>query len=859
MSLERYRQKRNFDQTPEPDPGSGRGADRSRKPDRFVIHKHGASTLHFDLRLEHDGVLKCWAIPRGPSIDPATRRLAVQTEDHPVSYLDFEGVIPEGNYGAGPMMIWDAGTWTGRDSFDQGLREGSCSIELQGHRLKGRWKLIRTGGLDSDQWLMIRKKDTSDLNHVTGSPREPTITQRTSLVSGKTLKQLTADPTTSAPPSSAASQPPAQRPSDQIPSGPTLDQLPDIQPMLPTPVERPPEGDNWLHELKLDGYRMQIRLAADGVQLLTRNGIDWTDRLNVIADDLAGLRIISGILDGELVALDSQGRADFGALQAAFRNNQTGALVLFVFDLLYLNGTRLTEEPLLKRKQQLEPIVRSADLPRVQYLDHTFHSGAAFLQQCAARDLEGVVSKRSDKPYRGGRTRYWVKTKCHYEDRFVIGGFARSADAVGGLGAIAVGYRSPDGGLVECGKVGGGWTEATGQALIERLEKQIRSDCPFDRCPEGDLTWVVPNVVVSLSFGGTTRDGRLRHAKLLTVHNALPVESTTRQTVRSEFAPRHASPEPTMTGRPSLSKQMRASGPQSDPTSGGASLAEALAGLEMKITSPDRVLFPDATITKAETIGYLVQVSRWILPHLRDRPVSLVRCPQGIGGESFFQRHPRPGTPAPIRRLPLPEETRSYLHIEDLAGLIAAAQMNVIEFHPWGSRRDRIDRPDRLVFDLDPDSTVVWPQVIDAAWIVRETLDRRGLRSFVKTTGGHGLHVVVPIERRYDWDRAAAWCRSVARQIAADSDDRFTTQSSKKLRQGKIYLDHLRNRRGATAIAPYSLRARRGAPVAVPLAWDELSQTESSADWTMRTLPDRLRTLAEDPWEELATVRQRLK
>ena len=862
MSLQRYQQKRRFDVTPEPAGGAETGG---APESRFVIQKHAARRLHFDLRLEVDGVLKSWAVPKGPSLNPAQKRLAVEVEDHPLQYADFEGNIPAGQYGAGSVIVWDHGTWTSLQPAAKALAAGKLKFQLHGHRLRGGWSLVRTGGNAAGKqpsWLLIKERDEHAI--AAGDP-EPVDTYRTSVLSERTLQQVDAgkprqgNRRSRGPRGSGASSAAARGQS------PRLDQLPPAgEPKLPRLVDHPPAGPGWVHELKLDGYRMQARVAGGQVQLLTRNRQDWTDRLPQVADALSALDVSSAIFDGELVALEPSGATDFSALQSAFRDGRTGQLVLFLFDMLYLNGQPLTDRPLSERKATLQPIIRTAGAGRLQFLDHIVGSGRELLDQCRVRGLEGIVSKRHDRGYRGGRADDWLKCKCRYREPFVVGGFTESKTSAGSLAALLVGYYRPTGELEYAGRIGTGWSQDQAQRMLAALKPTRTELSPFDD-PEADgeaaVRWVRPQMVVEGAFGGWTASGRLRHASLVDVLRDRVAQSVIRSSLTVDHPPGDpepaggsdpaGDPDPAGDRKPLGESQQHGGVDRADP--------QVLRALQAaRLSSADRVLYPEAGYTKLQIAAYFTQVSQWILPHLQQRPVTLVRCPSGIGEECFYQKHAKPGTPAQLRRVRIKDDEQHYLVVDDLAGLLAVAQMNVLELHPWGCRRDRLDRPDRLIFDLDPDPTVSWSDTVAAAWQVRERLEAVGLRSFVKTTGGKGLHLTVPIARRYCWDRAHQFTKNVAEELAGRYPRQFVATMSKQARRGRIFIDFHRNRRGATAIGPYSPRARRGAPVATPLAWHELTAELAPERLTIESVPARLATLSEDPWAELPGLRQSL-
>jgi bifunctional non-homologous end joining protein LigD len=811
MKLQKYRSKRDFSVTSEPS-----GADwqtTASRPKTFVIQKHHASRLHYDFRLEIDGVLKSWAVPKGPSLNPSTRRLAVQTEDHPLEYANFEGIIPAGQYGAGKVIIWDRGTWSHESDDDGSVGIGRLEFTLHGQRLNGKWNLVRTQSKESpSQWLMIKVDD-----EYADTKSEVTTKYTTSIVSGLEIDQL----------------------ETRLPSF--------IEPKLPTLVTDSPSGDLWIHELKLDGYRMQAHWNSGNFRLLTRSGKDWANRYAVVSEMLADLNFDATIIDGELVALDAHGRSDFSALQA-FANEDASTLAFFAFDLLFLNGADVRHLPLLHRKAKLASLLEREEVKaatRIQYLDHLIGDPKPLRQQCENLSLEGVVSKRHDRPYISGRGPDWVKVKNRFREHFVVAGY--EMDQSDNLSSLLVGVYE-DSRLIFAGRVGTGWDQATGASLIRELAAGKQRSKPFagdvppsSKRGSAKLAWTEPKLVVTVDFAGWTDRDLLRQAAFRRIEEGLPVDHVNRpdcQTLASNLA------------------EMGQIDVKGDKKDEAASAPHFAINLASGVTSPNRVLFPDDAITKTDLVAYLYQVGQWMLPHLKNRPLSLVRCPNGIGSESYFQRHPQPGLPNEISRIP-GEDQESLLSVDSLPGLLATAQISAIELHPWNCRKDNMHKPDQIVVDLDPDPSMVWSIVVDAALRVRDFLTRCSLKAFVKTTGGKGLHIVVPISRRYGWKRSFEFTKSLAESLEQQHPSLFVSSMAKVKRKRKVYLDYHRNRRGATAVAPYSIRARTSAPVSTPVSWSELPNVVPDL-FTIKSVPERLRRLSHDPWEGMLRLRQSL-
>jgi bifunctional non-homologous end joining protein LigD len=811
-SLERYRAKRDFTKTREPPGGKVTPA-----TSVFVVQKHAARRLHYDLRLQFGDTLRSWAVPQGPSLDPKVRRLAVHVEDHPLEYADFEKPIPKGQYGAGAMIVWDRGSWVPMGDPETDYQKGTLKFRLSGEKLGGGWTLVRLKpkeGERGDNWLLIKERDP----HARPGHGDDLLTERPeSVLSGRRVEELLEDQKPSAP----APERKARRIRPSALHGAVKAPLPDqVRPQLATPAARVPEGEEWLHEIKLDGYRTLARIDAGAVRLLTRTGQDWTDRYGLLAKAFAALPCKQALIDGEIVVQDEGGIASFAALQDALAEGRTQELTCFAFDLLHLDGYDLTAVPLLERKRALatllEPVVSPTSA--LQLSEHVRGEGRAFFEQASRLGLEGVISKQADAPYQQTRTRSWLKIKCRQSDEFLIVGYNPS-EVAGGIGALLL-AEAEDGGLRYVGRVGTGFAMAEMKRLHAKLEalrtRQPAVALPLEEKRKG-MVWVRPALIAEVEYGNRTADGILRHA----VYKGLRADKNAGGGVPS-------------TAKPERKRYV------SD-----ADLAA------IWVTNPDREMFARGGPSKLELALYYARVGDWMLPELIGRPVSLVRCPTGKAADCFFQRHALSGMPEVVKTIPLKEgegETGDYLYLEDARGLLSLAQFGAVEFHSWGCRVDRPEHPDRIIFDLDPDEGLPWRQVVDAAFEVRAALAGLGLVPFVKTTGGKGLHVVVPLLRRQGWEAVRRFCETFARQMAAAAPRRFTANMSKQQRRGRIYLDYLRNVRGATAAAAYSLRARPGVPASTPLDWNELAAIDDPADLNYLTVPERLAERSVDPW-----------
>jgi bifunctional non-homologous end joining protein LigD len=876
--LQRYDAKRDFARTPEP---SGR-AEATLPDDLFVVQKHAARRLHYDFRLALDGVLKSWAVTRGPSLDPRAKRLAVHVEDHPMSYGDFEGIIPAGQYGGGTVMVWDRGTWEPVGDPHEGYRAGKLKFRLHGTKLQGGWTLVRMRPRQSergDNWLLIKEQD--EAAHP-GAADEVTETETQSVATGRSLDEIARDrdrvhgsnraaESAAAPGKTTAKEKPAAAKKPAARKQPTRkpvarqgraasrpgDPLPAfVPPELATSVDHPPAGEGWLHEVKLDGYRTLCRLERGSVRMLTRTGLDWTERFAPLARAGTALAVETALVDGEIVVLDEQGVSSFAGLQAALKAGELDRLLYFAFDLLHLDGRDLRGEPLETRKALLRPLVEKLGAASGwRYSEHFDSDAALFYRQVCRLNLEGMVSKRRDAPYVPGRGRDWLKAKCRQQQEFVVGGYTEPTDAARGLASLLLGYYE-DGKLIYAGRVGTGFTDRSGTELRRRLDAMRRDKPPFDRIARADARdarWVEPRLVAAVEFATWTSDKRVRQASFQGLREDKPAGE-----VRREL-PEHVPDEATAGDPPKPARKGRAVAAKAKPQPAARAGGDSFAGIA--ITHPDRVVYEGQGVTKRDLAAYYQAIAGWILPHAGDRPLSLVRCPAGPGRSCFFQKHGREGFSERIREVMITEKsgTRPYMVVLDPTGLVSLVQMGVLEIHPWGSRADDIEHPDRIVMDLDPGEDVPWPRLAATAREVRERLSGLGLESFLKTTGGKGLHVTIPIDRRHDWDTVKGFAKGLADAMAADSPDAYVAVMSKARRRGRIFVDYLRNGRGATAIAPYSTRARPGATVATPLAWEELTDTLDPAAFTVATVPERLSARGfRDPWAEIGRVRQSL-
>lgn len=854
--LSTYQGKRNFNKTREP---SGNVEIKPSNRLRFVIQKHDATRLHYDLRLELDGVFKSWAVTRGPSLDPADKRLAVEVEDHPLDYGDFEGTIPQGEYGGGTVMLWDRGYWEpeGDLSPEKAIDKGDLKFTLHGDRLQGSFVLVRMktdrDGGKRTNWLMIKHQDDHAVSRNGGAILNR---EKTSVASGRDMATIEAgkgrkpkpfmlsapvmgaDAVWDSSEGLAAQERKDRQRGRTAKSGRTAaTAMPEFfPPQLCKSQDRPPSASGWLHEIKFDGYRVQMRVEAQEVQLRTRKGLDWTKRFKQIATDAADLADV--IIDGEICALDDNGAPDFAALQAALSEGKTEDLVYFAFDLLYADGQDLRQLPLDQRKSRLER--RLADAKpgmRIRYVDHFETGGDAVLRSACRLSLEGIVSKKADAPYQSGRSDSWVKSKCRAGHEVVIGGYATTSGRFRSL--LAGVYRGEH--FVYVGRVGTGFGGGRSRMLLDTLRPLHRARSPFTGIgapnKTADIHWVKPEQVAEIEFAGWTADGQVRQAAFKGLREDKPaVEVTT--------------DEPSPTDQPTPTAE-----PERKPgATAGRSKGAKAEVMGVLISNPDKALWPDEEkpVTKLDLAQYHEAVGEWLITHVRGRPCSVIRAPDGIDKQQFFQRHAMPGTSNLLELVTVSGDKKPYLQVDRIEALAALAQVAALELHPWNCQPGEPDLPGRLVFDLDPGPDVAFSTVVETARAFRDRLDALGLVSFCKTTGGKGLHVVTPLKRTRGkspgWDEAKDFARRLCEQMAEEKPDLYLTKMAKKLRNGRIFLDYLRNDRMATAVAPLSPRARQGATVSMPLTWGQVKSDLDPQRFTIRTVPTLL--VKSDAWSE---------
>lgn len=828
MGLSRYNEKRDFSKTPEP-----QGKQSNENCHLFIIQKHAASHLHYDFRLELDGVLKSWAVPKGPSLDPKVKRLAMQVEDHPIQYGHFEGVIPKGQYGGGTVMLWDKGTWESLDETPYAAyKKGHLRFILHAEKLKGRWDLIRFK--DEKHWFLIKHKD----KFAQAQEKYDISSLDKSVVSNYTMEEIAHnyDRTWSI---AGEQQVTSKRKIKKqpkatitLPSTLDLSEFPEfISPQLATLVDKTPSGAQWLHEIKLDGYRILAYKNNSEINLKSRNNNLWDSIFPSIVEAVSRLPFKQIILDGEVVVLDEHGCSDFQLLQNSLKNNKKASFTYFVFDILYFNGHDLRDLPLLERKAILKNIL-SADIPLLHYNDHLIKEGKELYQYSCNHALEGVISKLGSARYSSKRSKDWLKIKCLKRQEFVIGGYTVAKGARSHFGSLFLGVYNKQGTLDFIGNVGTGFTEKSLSEINKQLQEHQSSKNPFNSKPPGYTTalWLEPSLVCEVEFTEWTREGHIRHPSF----KGIRLDKNASDVIREKETPLEEIKKSNI----------------------DAKNAEA----PFVITHPDKILYPEDKITKKELLTYYDAISDHILPYISLRPLTLVRCPSNYN-KCFYQRHFNESTPDTLTpfKAPSDKEDECLIYLNAREGLLSLVQMGVLEIHPWGSRINHLEQPDTLILDLDPAADVPWKQVVTAAIEIRDHLDQYHLKSFVKSTGGKGLHVVIPILPEYDWDTIKEFTHTFVKFLEQLKPNQYTSTMTKSKRAGKIFVDYLRNQRTATAIGVYSTRARPHAPVSTPLAWDELSDRIGENSYTIKTLPRRLEQLKEDPWNDYWLLKQSLR
>ncbi|HEY1768590.1 MAG TPA: DNA ligase D [Terracidiphilus sp.] len=895
--LERYRAMRDFHVTREPSGNGKASAASSAVKLPFMVQKHAATRLHYDFRLGWHGVLKSWAVTKGPSYNPSDKRLAVQVEDHPMEYGGFEGTIPKGQYGGGTVMVWDYGEWAPLDDADRGLAQGHLKFELYGKKLQGRWALVRMHGHgerpDKPNWLLIKDRD-----EFARQDSDAAITEEApdSAMTGRSIGQIAQSADTvwdskkglrgaTAPKEGAKRQktpaprngsavkahPAARRRKNVEASGPREKFPGFIRPQLALQSATAPTGPGWLHELKLDGYRIQIHIRSRSFRtrtqreatLLTRKGLNWTERMPDIARAASELPVEDAILDGEVVALNDKGIASFADLQAAFQEGQQRFLVYFAFDLLHLNGRNTRELPLAERQELLAALLApSNDNSLLRFSEHFLADGPKVFQHACHLGAEGIVSKLAAQKYTPGRGDGWLKTKCVQEQELVIGGFTLPSKGGRGIGALLLGYYR-EGKLIYAGRCGTGFTDRARRTMRNQLDRLSRKESPFAQMPGGagrGAQWVKPELVAQIAFATWTRDNLVRQASFKGLREDKPAREVVREV---PAAPQPAAIKPSAVKRPSreISSGKSAAERKNAAPTQKQNGKDSTVAAQFHISHPERILDPASGMTKLVLAEYYLGVAERMLPHVADRPLSVVRCPEGSGKPCFFQKHVGRGLPPGVNSIPVrnrkTEVKEDYLTLNSEEGLAGMAQMGVLEIHPWGSRNETLDQPDRIIFDLDPDTGIAWSTLAESAADLRKRLKKIGLVSFLKSTGGKGLHVVVPIEPQFEWPVIKKFSHELVVEMEAQQPTLYLTKMSKAERKNRIFLDYLRNDREATAIAPFSPRARSGAPVAMTLGWNEL-KSASAPKYRVVDFEDWRSRLTRDPWKEMAKTSQHL-
>ena len=840
MALDEYNRKRDFAATPEPGgeakPTGKRG---QRHALQYCIQKHDATRLHYDFRLELDGTLKSWAVPKGPSLDPKSRRLAVHVEDHPLDYATFEGTIPAGHYGAGDVIVWDRGIWIPQGDPEEGYRKGKLKFALEGEKLSGTWNLVRTrmeGG--KEQWFLIKSNDESARPE---SEYDIVREQPDSVLSDRTLiprKRGKAKLEVDAKPVKTPLARRARKKADQVTlSGAKAAALPEsIKPQLATLVESVPDGD-WRYEVKFDGYRIMARIDSGKVQLFTRNGHDWTAKMPQQAEALAALGLESAWLDGEVVVPNEDGTPDFQALQNAFEVGRSGTIVYYLFDLPYLNGMDLREVPLEERRAALSQVLEHNDNDLLRFSADFTEQPESVLESACQMKLEGLIGKRAGSTYVSKRSSSWVKIKCKNRQEFIIVGYTDPKGARSGFGALLLGLHDEAGALHYAGKVGTGFNQVTLKSLHAKLKALEVDKSPLAKAPPAadvrGAHWLKPELMCEVAFAEMTRQGVIRHSVFHGLRSDKPAQAITHE-------------------RPAKAATTG---------SGKAAASTANSAGKIKISNPERIIDKTIGATKMELARFYAEVAPWALPHLRHRPLALVRAPEGIDGELFFQKHTEKLSIPHITQLDtaLFPDHAALMTIDTPEALVSAAQMGTIELHTWNAVAPVLDHPDRFVLDLDPDPALPWKRMVEATQLTQTLLDEIGLQSFLKTSGGKGLHILVPLEPVHDWAEVKAFSQAIAQYMAKLMPQHFSAVSGPKNRVGRIFIDYLRNSQGASTVAAYSVRAREGLGVSVPIHRDELADLKGANLWTIRNLMPRLEEQGDDdPWAGIDATGQRI-
>ncbi|AVX89861.1 DNA ligase D [Pseudomonas sp. VE 196-7] len=844
-NLDDYNRMRDFSATSEPAAIKRRGRSKGTEHAlQFCIQKHDASHLHYDFRLELDGALKSWAVPKGPSLDPRVKRLAVHVEDHPLDYATFEGSIPEGHYGAGEVIVWDRGVWIPQEDPAKAYAKGKLKFELQGEKLSGLWNLVRTHMPGKkENWFLIKHQDSAarpqdDYDVLSAEPHS-VLSERT-LISKPKLAAEQAKPVQKAPakPRKTASATLTGARKAKLPA--------QLKPELATLVDSAPEGQ-WSYEIKFDGYRIMARIDHDQVQLFTRNGHDWTHKLPQQAQALAELGLESAWLDGEMVVANEHGVPDFQALQNAFEAGSSGSIMYYLFDMPYLNGVDLREVPVEERRAALSTVLGGHEQPLLRFSEAFDETPDALLNSACQMQMEGLIGKRLGSPYVSRRSSDWIKLKCKHRQEFVVVGYTDPKGARSAFGALLLGLHDRDSGeLRYAGKVGTGFNDTTLKSILAQLKPLQVKKAAVVNPPSGfdakGVHWLKPNLLAEVAFAEMTKDGSVRHAVFHGLRNDKPAKAITEE--RAKPVKTSAKATPSKKAAPAKKKAEAA------PSQLG------LASGKVRITHPDRVIDAVSGTTKMQLAEYYASVAEWILPQLKDRPVALVRAPDGIAGELFFQKNAERLAIPGITTLDKEVTGQPVMLINNAEALIGAVQMSTVELHTWNATTIDLDKPDRFVLDLDPDPALPWKSMVEATALTLTVLDELGLKAFLKTSGGKGIHLVVPLTRKHGWDEVKDFSHAIVSHMANLLPERFSAMSGPKNRVGRIFIDYLRNGLGATTICAYAARTREGLPVSVPLFREEVAQIKGGNQWNISNVHERLNEVGDAPWADMKKTRQ---
>ncbi|KII28915.1 ATP-dependent DNA ligase [Pseudomonas fluorescens] len=853
-NLDDYNRMRDFSATSEP--AAVKRSGRKNAKDhalQFCIQKHDASRLHYDFRLELDGALKSWAVPKGPSLDPKVKRLAVHVEDHPIDYATFEGSIPQGHYGAGDVIVWDRGVWIPQEDPAKAYEKGRLKFELQGEKLAGLWNLVRTHMPGKqEQWFLIKHQDgaarpETDYDVVAAEP-DSVLSERT-IVAKAPKAAKAAKPKAVKKPAT-----PARKAQSAQLTGAHKAKLPDqIKPELATLVEKAPDG-RWSYEVKFDGYRIMARIDHDAVKLFTRNGHDWTHKLPAQAKALASLGVESAWLDGEMVVADEHGVPDFQALQNAFEANRSGNILYYLFDLPYLNGVDLREVPVEERRAALATLLKANNEDLLLRFSDAFNEDPeALLNSACQMRMEGLIGKRLGSAYVSRRSSDWIKLKCKHRQEFVIVGYTDPKGSRNAFGALLLGLHDRDSGeLRYSGKVGTGFTEATLNSIHDQLKPLVTKKPAVVNPPSGAefkaVHWLKPKLLAEVAFAEMTKDGSVRHAVFHGLRDDKPAKDITEErptAVKTASAKTAPAKKAAATKAPAAKKK--------------AEPAPSQIGLDqgkVRITHPDRIIDASSGATKVQLAEYYASVAEWILPQLKDRPVALVRAPDGIAGELFFQKNAERLAIPGITTLDQKLTGQPMMVINNAEALIGAVQMSTVELHTWNATSDNLDKPDRFVLDLDPDPALPWKRMVEATQLTLSVLDELGLKAFLKTSGGKGIHLVVPLTRKLGWDEVKDFSHAIVSHMAKLLPERFSAVSGPKNRVGRIFIDYLRNGLGATTICAYAARTREGLPVSMPIFREEVEELKGGNQWNIHNAHERLVEVGDEPWADMKKTRQ---